>query len=110
MNSMIFLKANQNMTQDQIEKIKENLGPLRVFENEPLLKHTYFKIGGPAALYFEAKSQDDLKGAIEVALQTKTAFVVLGSGANVLASDLGFDGLVIKNQFAQVKLVGLKGT
>ena len=43
-----------------IENFKNILGPLRVFENEPLSKYTYFKIGGPARIFFEAKNVDDL--------------------------------------------------
>lgn len=93
-----------------IQQIKDALGPLRVLENEPLSKHTYFKIGGPARLYFAAKSTEDLKSAIIVARDAKVPFVVLGGGANVLVSDRGFDGLVIKNEAAGVKLVGIKGT
>ena len=86
------------MNQQAYQIIKDHLGSLRVFENEPLSKHTYFKIGGPAKLYFEAKTTDDLVSAIKIAIQTKTPFVVLGSGANVLVSDNGFNGLLIKNK------------
>ena len=94
----------------QVDEIKNILGPLRVFENEPLSKHTYFKIGGPAKLFFEAKSVEDLKLALETAHDVKIPFTVLGGGANVLVSDSGFDGLVVKNRASGVKLVGLKGT
>jgi len=98
------------MDQQIIEEIKDKLGPLRVFENEPLSKHTYFKLGGPAKIFFEAKSVDDLKLALTSAFESKIPYVLLGGGANVLVSDKGFDGLVIKNRAAGVKLVGLKGT
>lgn len=98
------------MNQNQADKVKEILGPLRVFENEPLKKHTYFKIGGPARLFFEAKSVDDLKLALSTAFENKIPYVVLGGGANVLVADTGFDGLLIKNRADGVKLVGLKGT
>ncbi len=91
-------------------EVKEILGPLRVLENEPLSKHTYFKIGGPAGLFFEAKSVEDLKLALASAFQLKIPYVVLGGGANVLVSDNGFDGLVIKNRADGIKLVGVKGT
>ncbi|OGE11140.1 UDP-N-acetylenolpyruvoylglucosamine reductase [Candidatus Curtissbacteria bacterium RIFCSPLOWO2_01_FULL_42_26] len=94
----------------QTENIKNMLGPLRVRDFEPLSNHTYFKIGGPARLFFEAKSVDDLKLAIETAIQTDTPFVVIGGGANVLISDKGFGGLVIKNQASGTKLIGIKGT
>lgn len=108
--SINFTICSKIMNQQAVQTIKDHLGQLRVYQNEPLSKHTYFKIGGSAALYFEAKSLDDLKGAIEIAIQTKTPFTVLGGGANVLVSDLGFDGLVIKNLVSEIKLVGVKGT
>lgn len=95
---------------DQVAQIKNTLGPLRIFENEPLAKHTYFKIGGPAKVFFEAKSVEDLKLSLETAIKVNSPFVVLGGGANVLVSDQGFDGFVIKNRASGVKLVGLKGT
>lgn len=92
-----------------IEKLKNILGPLRVFENEPLSKHTYFKIGGPARVFFEAKNAEDLRLALRAAVDLKIPFVILGGGANVLVSDKGFDGLVIKNRADGIKLVGIKG-
>lgn len=94
----------------QVDEIKTILGSLRVLEDEPLSKHTYFKIGGSAKFFFEAKSVEDLKLALETAFKLQIPFVVLGGGANVLVSDFGFDGLVIKNRASGVKLVGLKGT
>lgn len=95
---------------DKAEQLKDILGPLRVYENEPLAKHTYFKIGGPAKYFFEAKTVEDLKLALETAIKLEIPFVVLGGGANVLVSDNGFDGLVIKNRTDSIKLVGIKGT
>ena len=93
----------------EIEELKNTLGPLRVFENEPLSKHTYFKIGGPARIFFEAKNIDDLRLALKTATELKIPFVILGGGANILVSDEGFGGLVIKNRADGIKLVGIKG-
>ena len=98
------------MDKNKIEEIKNIIGPLRVYENEPLSKHAYFKIGGPAKLFFEAKNSEDFILALKTAHQLKIPFVVLGAGANVLVSDTGFDGFVIKNRTDGVKLVGIKGT
>ena len=98
------------ISQYQIDYVKDILGPLRVYEDEPLLKHTYFKIGGPARLYFEARTVDDFRLALEPAHKQKIPFVVLGGGANILVSDKGFDGLVIRNRAEGIKLVGVKGT
>ena len=89
-----------------IEDFKNTIGPLRVFEEEPLAKHTYFRIGGPARLFFEAKSLEDFRLALKTAHDLKIPYVVLGGGANVLVSDAGFDGLVIKNKAQNLRLVG----
>ncbi|OGD95426.1 UDP-N-acetylenolpyruvoylglucosamine reductase [Candidatus Curtissbacteria bacterium RIFCSPHIGHO2_12_FULL_38_9b] len=98
------------MDTQQINKIIEILGPLRVFENESLSKHTYFKIGGPAKLFFETNSIDDLRLALKTACEANIPYVVLGGGANVLVSEKGFAGLVIKNKASAIKLIGVKGT
>lgn len=98
------------MDQQIKDQIKNTLGILRVRENEPLNKHTYFKIGGPATLFFEARNVEALKQALTTAHLYQIPYVVIGGGANVLVSDKGFDGLVIKNRAEEIKLVGIKGT
>ncbi|MBU6374747.1 MAG: UDP-N-acetylmuramate dehydrogenase [Bdellovibrionales bacterium] len=63
---------------------------------EPLSRHTYYRIGGPASIMAFPKSQPDLNwlksGIREAAIPT----FVLGLGSNLLVSDEGFSGLVIK--------------
>lgn len=95
---------------DRYNQLKQILGELRIYQDEPLSKHTYFKIGGPAKYFFEAKNTPDFILALETAHKLRIPYVVLGGGANVLVSDAGFDGLVIKNRTDGVKLVGVKGT
>jgi UDP-N-acetylmuramate dehydrogenase len=68
----------------------------RVRTQFPLAPLTSFRIGGPAALYLEPESEDDLGAAGEAIRQTSIPFVVLGKGSNVLVSDEGFDGLVLR--------------
>lgn len=57
---------------------------------------TTFRIGGPAALYVEVASIEDLAAAGDAVRETHIPFVVLGKGSNVLVSDSGFDGLVLR--------------
>ena len=57
---------------------------------------TSFRIGGPAALYLEPESDADLVAAGEAVRETGIRFVVLGKGSNVLVSDAGFAGLVLR--------------
>jgi len=73
-------------------------------KNVPLAPYTTFKIGGPAKYFYEAKSKEDLVKAIKAAKETGLPFFILGGGSNVLVSDKGFDGLVIKLQATSYKL------
>jgi UDP-N-acetylmuramate dehydrogenase len=57
---------------------------------------TTFRIGGAAALYVEPESEADLAAASEAVIAAGLPFVVIGKGSNVLVSDRGFDGLVLR--------------
>lgn len=76
----------------------------RLKQNEPLSKHTNFRIGGPAQWYVEARSVEELKKAIESAQDAGVPWHVLGGGSNTLASDEGFDGLVIQLGIRQFQI------
>jgi len=73
-------------------------------ENISLAKHTSFRIGGPAKYFFIAKSKEDLVKAIKKAKNQGLPFFILGGGSNVLISDEGFEGLVIKVQNSKFKI------
>ncbi len=74
-------------------------------KNEPLKNHTTFKIGGPAEYFFEAKSTDDLVKAIKYARVEKIPFTIIGNGSNILVSDKGIMGLVIKNTSSKIEIL-----
>ncbi len=73
-----------------------------VQRNVALAPYTTFKIGGPADLFFIAKSSADLALAVRSARNSKTDFFILGNGSNILISDKGYRGLVIKVESSQV--------
>jgi UDP-N-acetylmuramate dehydrogenase len=74
--------------------IKEEL--LGVEKNVPLKNYTTYKIGGPAKYFFVAKTKEDLINAIKTAKKFKVPVFILGGGSNLLISDKGFNGMVIK--------------
>ena len=81
------------------------------FKRDILLRnYTTFKIGGPAKYFFKAETEQELIKAIKAAKEMKLDFFILGSGGNVLVSDEGFNGLVIKvkNEESKVKNYNLK--
>lgn len=67
-------------------------------ENISLAPLTTFRIGGPARYFSIARDKDALFSALENAKDTKLPVFILGGGSNVLISDNGFPGLVIKNE------------
>jgi UDP-N-acetylmuramate dehydrogenase len=73
------------------------LDPRRLRRNEPLGPHTTFRIGGPADLFYEANTAEDLAATVIAARETGTPHFVLGLGANILVGDRGVRGLVIRN-------------
>ena len=64
--------------------------------NVLLKNYTTFRIGGPAKYFFVAKNKKDLIKAISVAKKLKLPFFILGGGSNLLVSDKGFNGILIK--------------
>ena len=62
----------------------------------PLAPLTTFRIGGPAALYLEAESDADLMAASVAVQATGVPWTIIGKGSNILVSDQGFEGLVIR--------------
>jgi len=65
-------------------------------KNVLLKNYTTFKIGGRAKYFYAARNKKDLIGAIALAKKMKLPFFILGGGSNLLISDRGFNGLVIK--------------
>ena len=86
-------------------KLLARLGE-RLETDKPLAPLTTFNTGGPARYFFAARITDDVSAAIKAAVDLEIPFFVLGGGSNVLVSDSGFDGLVIRINVMGLKLVG----
>ena len=69
---------------------------MEVQQNVSLKNHTTFKTGGLARLFYIVHYKEGLINAISFAKREKIEFYILGGGSNLLVSENGFDGLVIK--------------
>jgi UDP-N-acetylmuramate dehydrogenase len=69
---------------------------MKISRNEPLKKHTSFRIGGPADHFCVPQTVAELIEALNFARARKLPVAVMGAGTNLLALDQGFRGLVIK--------------
>lgn len=79
---------------------------IRIQENIDLAPFTMYKIGGPARFFAEAASGGEIAEAVAFASVKKVPFVILGAGSNVLISEKGFDGLVIRISGGRVVVEG----
>ncbi len=68
----------------------------RILRNEPLKNHTYFRIGGPADILAEPEDTEDLKTVLKLIKKHGTDCFVIGNGTNLLISDEGFRGAIVK--------------
>lgn len=69
---------------------------LIVKTEEPMSRHTSFQIGGPAELMIEAHSAESAERALHVLKENGIPYLVLGRGSNLLVSDAGIRGAVLK--------------
>ena len=68
----------------------------KIIHNEPMRNHTSFKIGGNADLFVSVVNEDELKQALNYAKLKNYPITIIGNGSNLLVSDSGIRGLVIK--------------
>lgn len=78
-----------------IEELRAN-GVGKVKENEPLSNHTTIKVGGPAEIFVEPDSIDKLLKTMDIVQKYQLPWRVIGRGSNLLVSDEGIAGVVIK--------------
>src|SRR4030042_3662831 len=73
-------------------------------ENILLANHTTFRIGGPAKYFYIARNNNEIVRAVQAAKEESIPFYILGGGSNLLVSDEGFGGLIIKVQSSKFKI------
>lgn len=75
---------------------------MKILGNVLLKNLTTMRLGGPAKFVIEIENPDEIKKAHEFALEKNLPIFVLGGGANTIAHDEGFNGVIIKNTIAGI--------
>jgi UDP-N-acetylmuramate dehydrogenase len=75
---------------------------LNIQENIPLAPLTTFRVGGPARYFIAARTETEAKDAVSFAAEKRLPLFVLGGGSNLVVSDAGWPGLVLKIDLAGV--------
>lgn len=79
-----------------LEKIESVVANGRVMVDEPMKRHTTFKIGGPADLLVEPSSIEEVEGVLNICRSEDIPVTVIGNGSNLLVRDGGIRGVVVK--------------
>ena len=90
------------------QTIIQSCGTAEFRLQEPLSRHTSFRIGGPAAVMAFPKNTEELKRLLQAAAAAGTQPYILGAGTNILAPDEGLEALVIclKDALTGIRLLG----
>ena len=78
-----------------LTKLEELIGKGHVLYDEPMKKHTTFRVGGPARALVEPGSAEDVKSVVEFCKSEQIPYYIVGNGSNLLVSDKGYDGVII---------------
>ena len=84
------------MKQNLYEKLTAVLGQGKVLTEEPMKKHTTFRVGGPADLFVMPSSEAEVKAAVAICDEENVPYYIVGNGSNLLVSDKGYRGVIIQ--------------
>lgn len=76
----------------------------QIHMNEPMSKHTTFKVGGNADIFVIIKNFDELRHVIKIAKRNAIHMTIIGNGSNILVKDNGIRGIVVKIEFEEIKI------
>ena len=87
-----------------IKEIEQIISKDKICINESMKKHTSFKIGGPAECLIKIQTEQELKEILKLAKQQNIPLTIIGNGSNILVSDEGIKGIVLKMDISAIEL------
>ena len=98
------------MNQEIRQQFCELLGEERVLVEEPMDRHTTFRIGGPADYFLIPETYEQIQKILEICRREELPYFILGNGSNLLVSDQGYRGVIIQTfrNFSGVTVDGNK--
>lgn len=83
--------------------LTKDLKNSKIYIDEPMNKHTSFKIGGIADIYIVAKEVEDIKYVLNYAKKQQINITIVGNGSNLLVKDKGIRGITIRNRYTRYR-------
>lgn len=81
-----------------------------VMKDEPMKKHTTFRIGGPADYFVTPESKEEIQAIVELCKKEEIPYSVIGNGSNLLVGDKGYRGVILQifKKMNQIRVEGNK--
>ena len=97
-----------SVNQEFYEKLSKITGKEQILLQEPMKKHTTFRIGGPADYLVLPQTMEEIADIVKLCRQEETPWYIMGNGSNLLVADAGVRGVVIQllRNFNQIQLEG----
>ena len=94
------------MEGDILSSISEIIDEKRILRNEPMKKHTTFRIGGPADVLVKPATITEIEQVLQCCEEQAVPYYVVGNGSNLLVGDEGIRGVVLQlgNDFSEVEV------
>ena len=86
------------------QELTKEIPTEQIFMNEPMNKHTTFKVGGNADIFVKVRNIKELMSVIKIAKKNDIHMTIIGNGSNILVNDKGIRGIVVKIEFDEINI------
>lgn len=96
------------MNQSFYDKLTSVIAKERVYVDEPMSRHTTFRVGGPADFFVTPKAKEEVRDVIRICKEAGMPYYIIGNGSNLLVSDAGYRGVIVQiyKEMNEVKAEG----
>ncbi len=96
------------MNQNFYDKLNNVIAKDSILTDEPMSRHTTFRVGGPADFFVTPKAKEEVRDVIRICKEAGMPYYIIGNGSNLLVSDAGYRGVIVQiyKEMNEVKVEG----
>ena len=96
------------MNQNFYDKLNNVIAKDSILIDEPMSRHTTFRVGGPADFFVTPKAKEEVRDVVRICKEAGMPYYIIGNGSNLLVSDAGYRGVIIQiyKEMNEVKVEG----
>lgn len=96
------------MNQNFYDKLNNVIAKDSILIDEPMSRHTTFRVGGPADFFVTPEAKEEVRDVIRICKEAGMPYYIIGNGSNLLVSDAGYRGVIVQiyKEMNEVKVEG----